>query len=352
MERPNAGDERTRLGAVAIPGPPLGPLVLPRPQGRGHLLLQNRLHRALHQVPQEVRIVQQCLRSSRRPPTIHHSLRSSAIGVSTPRSWRTGAVPSSGRPFTELYGLNLGLRFVAVVRLRGGVLMDHQRFDDLTRALASGTSRRTMLKRIAGGAAGATLAMMGADTLAAKCRDIGKPCQSDAQCCSRFCSPDFKCACPAGTDVCNGECVTCTGGQVVNPTTCACQCPTGTTLCNGQCVDLQTDENNCGACGETCLNNGLCGGGGCFCPTPSFYCSNSDACCVSGQTCSTSSPSGCCAFSAQPCNDDTPCCSTTQTCSATTGLCCSPFGEFCSLNSQCCSGTCAFNPFDNTFRCR
>ena len=36
------------------------------------------------------------------------------------------------------------------------------------------------------------------------------------------------------------------------------------TICNGQCVDLNTDFNNCGACGSVCLDDSaVCAGGRC-----------------------------------------------------------------------------------------
>jgi hypothetical protein len=46
-------------------------------------------------------------------------------------------------------------------------------------------------------------------------------------------------------------------------------CPTGTTDCGGVCLDLQTDVNNCGACGNVCpeAQPGFdvgCAGGNCF----------------------------------------------------------------------------------------
>jgi len=36
--------------------------------------------------------------------------------------------------------------------------------------------------------------------------------------------------------------------------------------CNDKCVDLQTDSNNCGACGHSC-GQAKCEGGSCFCPS-------------------------------------------------------------------------------------
>jgi hypothetical protein len=45
--------------------------------------------------------------------------------------------------------------------------------------------------------------------------------------------------------ICGGNLV-CTQGQ--------CACPTGMTDCAGLCVSLQTDLDNCGACGTTCAS--------------------------------------------------------------------------------------------------
>ena len=39
--------------------------------------------------------------------------------------------------------------------------------------------------------------------------------------------------------------------------------PCNGTICNGQCVDLNTDSNNCGACGTLCRNAVPCAGGRC-----------------------------------------------------------------------------------------
>ncbi|MGH2615344.1 MAG: pentapeptide repeat-containing protein [Thermomicrobiales bacterium] len=44
-------------------------------------------------------------------------------------------------------------------------------------------------------------------------------------------------------------------------------CPAGQTCCNGRCVDLDTDANNCGACGIICDPDGSCQSGECSpCP--------------------------------------------------------------------------------------
>lgn len=42
------------------------------------------------------------------------------------------------------------------------------------------------------------------------------------------------------------------------------QCGVGLTQCSGQCVDLQTDNNNCSACGVICDPGTSCSEGGCY----------------------------------------------------------------------------------------
>jgi hypothetical protein len=66
-----------------------------------------------------------------------------------------------------------------------------------------------------------------------------------------------------------------------------CQCDAGKVPCGGRCVDLQTDVNNCGACGRVCSSGEQCTGGLCICtPVPPSQA------CASGQTCGTA-PDGC-----------------------------------------------------------
>ena len=108
LKRPHARGQRAWSGAVAIPGAPLAALVPPRPEMGGHLLLQDRLHRPLHDPAQEARIVQQDRLCQAAPVgTIalghRHSRRDS--GANTPLSWRTVATPvtRSSPPLLQNY---------------------------------------------------------------------------------------------------------------------------------------------------------------------------------------------------------------------------------------------------------
>lgn len=51
------------------------------------------------------------------------------------------------------------------------------------------------------------------------------------------------------------------------------QCATGTVRCGDTCVAIQTDNNNCGACGAACSGGNVCVAGGCTCPVGQGICS-------------------------------------------------------------------------------
>ncbi|HSG44972.1 MAG TPA: MopE-related protein, partial [Anaerolineales bacterium] len=74
--------------------------------------------------------------------------------------------------------------------------------------------------------------------------------------CPNNCSDNGVCA--------NGNCQCMPGWS--GPDCSVPECSAGQSLCGGVCVDLQTDDNNCGACGNTCQPgvtacfNGVCEG--------------------------------------------------------------------------------------------
>ena len=90
--------------------------------------------------------------------------------------------------------------------------MHAQQFDEPTRAVATGASRRTVLKTMAGDLAGALLTALGHHAAQAQggppqCRRVHQPCGADAPCCGHatsdaesrrcvclvqfFCAPGF-----------------------------------------------------------------------------------------------------------------------------------------------------------------
>jgi hypothetical protein len=146
--------------------------------------------------------------------------------------------------------------------------IDGDHFDTLTRGLANPASRRTALGVGLSGILGA----LGVTETAAKkhkkwCKKKCGPCQ---RCKKGKCKPTA-----AGTlcTLADGEEGTCQSGA------CVFTCAPGLTDCGGYCADLQTDDNNCGACGNYCiLFDPVCQGGSCCAPT-AFSCSDDEDCC-------------------------------------------------------------------------
>jgi hypothetical protein len=144
--------------------------------------------------------------------------------------------------------------------------------------------------------------------------------------------------CTADAD-CSGGC--CAFGQCVAPGE-NCANTLSLICCPGVgCKLLDSDPNNCGACGKVCPNGQICQGGQCFCTTdagcPGGCCGNGQ-CVPAGASCGGSSTccpgAGCTQVSSDPGNCGV-CgmkCSSGQTCSG--GVC------HCSMDSDCSSGRC------------
>src|SRR5262245_36799681 len=85
--------------------------------------------------------------------------------------------------------------------------MDGSRFDHLTRTFA--VSRRGLLKQMAAGLLSGAAGVLGSGYAAAQvCVALRKRCAADGECCSGLCDPaSGRCACPAGTEECRGDCI-------------------------------------------------------------------------------------------------------------------------------------------------
>jgi hypothetical protein len=218
--------------------------------------------------------------------------------------------------------------------------MDPTRFDDLTKALATPTSRRQALRRIGATLSAAMLAtwpfgralasnsacahfcdaVFGPDTPAASqcisdaahgkglCHQCGSSAPSSI-CCSRnssgYCSSysNAQCSCDSGhclkCDSASATCISacgpnqvCQNGQCVTPCTTiggSCSqsgdCCSGA-CCNGTCTDLSSNNNNCGTCGNICDACSTCQSGTCVSSCPSGQACLNGTCCeaCSGST--------------------------------------------------------------------
>src|SRR5262249_38960771 len=116
-----------------------------------------------------------------------------------------------------------------------------ERLDELSKLLAASVSRRESLRRIAVVLAGSALNTLGINTAWAARPDR----------CSAFCR-----WCPTRTkrNQCLEACRACNGNTSRLCGSCGAYvcCPTGAACCNGTCTDLNSNSNNCGACGNVC----------------------------------------------------------------------------------------------------
>jgi hypothetical protein len=154
-------------------------------------------------------------------------------------------------------------------------------FDRLTQNAAAGVShrrslittgsRRTLLGAVCAGVLGSLLP----DRTDAKKRKR-PPCKKRKHGTCKKKKPDGT-ACRGGS---------CRSGR------CVATCPNNTTSCGGICANLQTDEANCGSCGNSCAANQVCQTGTCFprgiCPSSMQLCTGAQHSCAATCKCASS----------------------------------------------------------------
>jgi hypothetical protein len=203
--------------------------------------------------------------------------------------------------------------------------MDDRRFDDLTRRLASGNSRRQVLKTMAGGALGGLAGALG----------LGRAGAAG-------CNTDAECARGETCDSATGRCLRRGGGNGR---------PANQNQTQSQSVGIAaacTSDVEC-APNETCVDF-VCiprGGGG-QCVRGSTC--TSDATCCGGEVCDTLNQV--CVSAGGPCTNDTGTCFDSLDCCGNEecvgGLCqqtaggCAP-GAVCAVDAECCGGQVCVN---------
>ncbi|MGH2558473.1 MAG: hypothetical protein ACRDJH_05360 [Thermomicrobiales bacterium] len=256
--------------------------------------------------------------------------------------------------------------------------MDDCRFDDLTRALARGRSRRQVLAGLVGGMAAGLTALRGADVgaRAARNQPAGSPCTRLTECASLHCVDGVCC-----DTACTGQCESCATGAC-SPVSgapagkrpacpgsgdCAATCD-GTT--RNACTFLGSET----VCAEPACADGVqtaftCAGNGTCHPTTTscglFVCGDEGAClttCVSDEDCVGEAfcADGICAGDkglGELCANDASCqsglCVDGVCCDGVCGDCeacnlpssegtCTPVadGATCGADSSCCGGAC------------
>lgn len=169
--------------------------------------------------------------------------------------------------------------------------MDNRTFDNVSRLIGSGATRRRVVGALIA-AVGGAVAVGSAPASAVQrptCRVLAAGCTRANQCCSGFCErrtsvprrKRFRCGCGDGLTQCGttchdldtdaGHCSDCFLPCPETTDTClsgACSCggsapcPDGDICCDGICYDKFAEKNHCGTCGNSC-DGGYCDGGVC-----------------------------------------------------------------------------------------
>lgn len=106
---------------------------------------------------------------------------------------------------------------------------------------------------------------------------------TDGECTGTVCPPGYSCPCGDGPLTCDDQSQNTYAECVANNRTCACDCECAAPkkVCNGVCTDTNTDNDNCGTCGNQCTvaSGRVCQYGTCVCNFPTWiYCPSKGYC--------------------------------------------------------------------------
>ena len=128
----------------------------------------------------------------------------------------------------------------------------------------------------------------------------------------------------------------CTGGTCVNGA-CVASCPSGQTVCGAVCTDTSKDSQHCGTCGHVCSQGTICVSGQCSCAAPLTFCAGTGCTNVSTDanncgTCGNICPSG------QTCANGS--CVTAAVCGSGQVNCGTTANPLCCNGTGCCGSSC------------
>jgi hypothetical protein len=143
--------------------------------------------------------------------------------------------------------------------------MDGRRFDSIARTFASSRNRRSVLSAALAGIA-SIFGLEAGSVRADLCKEGGRACKKDSQCCTGRCSPGGSGSSPGDGICCTADSIEVTCAGLCGPHTNNC----GQTIeCEPCCIPDSPDVTCAGACGSqtnNCgqtVNCGLCAGGQC-----------------------------------------------------------------------------------------
>jgi Stigma-specific protein, Stig1 len=224
--------------------------------------------------------------------------------------------------------------------------MDERRFDALTRTLAAGSTRRTIVRGLIASIPGSLFLKRASRDALAQPTDCsmlaGIPCQGDGECQGTGTVP----ICPANI-CCDGICIdtlndpancggcgtTCAPAESCRRGQCVALCPPDQIYCGDGCYDPLTDNTHCGDCGVDCGDLTCCGGVCIDTNADSANCGQCGSACSANATCESGQCVSPCPAGTTPCGST---CADLTSDPANCGNC----GNACPADSTCTNATC------------